>query len=150
MKYLSAKQNKEINIQLINTDNDKEFQARAIADNGDVMGTAYFSVNRKERKLWLRKIETKPKYQNLGIGKALLDTLEYFTIQNRLCVIEGKFYPDNEYARPFYLKNGYDIYKEDYETYVGKYISHESLAEEDKKRIIDYEVLPAEELTKDL
>ena len=150
MKYLSAKQNKEINIQLINTDNDKEFQARAIADNGDVMGTAYFAIIRNERKVWLRKIETKPEYQNLGIGKALLDTLEYFTIQNRLCVIEGKFYPDNEYARPFYLKNNYDIYKEDYETYVGKYISHESLAEEDKKRIIDYEVLPAEELTKDL
>lgn len=150
MKYISAKQNKEIEIQLINVDNNNEYEARAISDNGDIMGTLHFSVKRKDRSIWLRKISTAPEYQNQGVGQALLDTLEYFTILNRLCHIEGKFFPDNEFAKPFYLKNNYDIYKEDYETFVGKYISHDSIAEETKNRFVDFAVLPAEEMEKEL
>ena len=145
MKYISPKQNKEITIDLINVDNKDEYQARAIADNGDIMGTVSFAVKRKDRSVWLRKIQTEPQYQGQGVGQALLDTLEYFTIKHRLCHIEGKFFPDNEFAKPFYLKNSYDIYKEDYETFVGKYLSHESLTEDIQNRFVDFAVLPAEE-----
>ena len=150
MKYISPKQNKEITIDLINVDNKDEYQARAIADNGDIMGTVSFAVKRKDRSVWLRKIQTEPQYQGQGVGQALLDTLEYFTIKHRLCHIEGKFYPDNEFAKPFYLKNSYDIYKEDYETFVGKYLSHESLTEDIQNRFVDFAVLPAEEPEKEL
>ncbi len=152
MKYLSQKQNnKPINIQLTNVDEySNEYKISALDDNGNEMGYATFSVNKKERKVWLRKIETYSGYQNLGVAKAILDVLEYFTVQNRLCMIEGKFFPDNEFARPFYEKNNYDIYKEDYETFVGKYIGNDTLSNETKKRIVDYEVLYTPEETKDM
>ena len=151
MQYISQKQNnKPINIQLVNVDDLHEYKISALSDNGEEMGFATFAVKQKERKVWLRKIQTNPGYENIGVGKAILDVLEYFTIQNRLCIIEGKFYPDNEYARPFYLKNNYDISKEDYDTFVTKYIGHESVSNETKERIIGYEVLPSQEITKEM
>lgn len=150
MQYLSQKQNKPININLVNVDGMNEYRISAIADNGDEMGFAVFSVKKQDRKVWLRKISTKPEYQNLGVAKAMLDVLEYFTVQHRLCMIEGKFYPDNEYAKPFYQKNNYDIYKEDYDTFVSKYIGHDSISDETKQRIIGYEELPPQEELKEM
>ena len=150
MKYISQKHNKEIIIQLINIDNENEYQAQAIADNGDIMGTISFLIKRKDHTVWLRKIETNPKYQHQGVGQALLDTLEYFTIQKRLCLIEGKFYPDNEFARPFYLKNNYSIDKDGYDTFVSKYLSHDKIADNLQDRFINFEILPAKELDKEL
>ena len=151
MQYLSQKQNnKPINIQLVNTDNLNEYRISALADNGEEMGFATFLIKKSERKVWLRKIATNPEYQNLGVAKAILDVLEYFTVQHRLCVIEGKFYPDNEFAKPFYQKNNYDIYKEDYDTFVSKYIGHDSISDETRARIVGYEELPAQEPTKDM
>lgn len=150
MQYLSQKQNKPININLVNVDGMNEYRISAIADNGDEMGFAVFSVKKQDRKVWLRKISTKPEYQNLGVAKAMIDVLEYFTVQHRLCMIEGKFYPDNEYAKPFYQKNNYDIYKEDYDTFVSKYIGHDSISDETKQRIVNYEELPPQEELKEM
>ena len=151
MQYISEKQNnKPINIQIVNTDNLNNYRISAITDNGDEMGFATFSIKKKDRSVWLRKIETNPQYQNLGVAKAILDVLEYFAVDNRLCLIEGKFYPDNEFAKPFYKKNNYDIHKEDYETYVSKYIGHESVSDETRQRIIGYEVLPAPDTLKEM
>lgn len=139
MKYLSKKQQKNIEMRLSHLEkNDYELSA---LQNGEVMGTANFAIVSKDRKVWLRKIETRQEFQNMGVGQALLDVLEYFTIQNGLKHIEGKFYPDNEFARPFYLKNGYDIYKEDYETYVEKFLNPSAVLSEKEDRILGYEVL---------
>ena len=150
MKYISQKQNKEITIHLINVDNENEYQAQALADNGDIMGSISFLIKRKDRLVWLRKIETRPEYQHQGVGQALLDTLEYFTIQKRLCMIEGKFYPDNEFARPFYIKNNYSIDKDGYDTFISKYLSHDKIADNLQDRFVDFEILPAKELDKEL
>ena len=52
MKYISQKQNKEITIHLINIDKENEYQAQAIADNGDIMGSISFLIKRKDRLVW--------------------------------------------------------------------------------------------------
>lgn len=139
MEYISTKQNKTINLKLENV-NDNSYMLLALSNTDEIMGSAYFSVNYKERKVWLKKIETDEKYQNQGVGKALIDVLEFFTINQNMRYIEGKFYPDNEYAKPFYLKNGYEIYKEDYETFVGKFLNAEEVLSNAKDKIINYEI----------
>lgn len=140
MKYISKKQNKYIEMKLSHLDGN-DYELVALSDSDAIMGKANFAIISKQRKVWLRKIETKPEFQDKGVGQALLDTLEYFTIQKGLKHIEGKFYPDNEYAKPFYLKNDYDIYKEDYETYVEKYLNPQNVEIANKDRILGYEVI---------
>lgn len=139
MKYISKKQKKYLEIQLNHLENN-EYEILALADNDTVMGMATFAIKPKERKVWLRKIETLPQFQDKGVGQALIDVLEYFTATNGLRHIEGKFYPDNDYAKPFYLKNDYDIYKEDYETYVGKFLNPQKVLFANKDRILGFEV----------
>ena len=62
--------------------------------------------------------------------------MEYTTLDTRKTSIDGKFYPDNEFAKPFYEHRGFDITKDGYETYVGKYLN-----DKQKKRITD-EIAP--------
>ena len=151
MQYISEKQNnKPINIQIVNTDNLNNYRISAITDNGDEMGFATFSIKKKERSVWLNKIKTNPNYQDTGVAKAIIDILEYFTFEKRLCLIEGKFKPENEFARPFYEKNGYEIYKEYYETFVSKYIGHDSISDDTRARIIGFEILPAPDTLKEM
>lgn len=139
MEYISAKQNKKIKIEIVSVDED-DYKITAFSSEGESMGAVYFCLEDKGRRIWLRKIETYKNYQNQGVGKALIDVLEYFALKRNVCYIEGKFYPENEYAKPFYLKNGYKIYKEDYETFVGKYLDKEEILGELKNKILGYEV----------
>jgi len=74
---------------------------------------------------WIYLIETEEKYQHKGIGKTLLDVMEYVAVLNKCENIEGKYYPTNEYAKPFYLKNGYSIEVDDYEQFVIKHLNKE-------------------------
>lgn len=62
---------------------------------------------------WLYKIEVNEKYQHQGVGQALLYAMEYTALEKRIPKIMGKFYPSNEFAKPFYIKNDYYIYSED-------------------------------------
>ncbi len=148
--YLSEKSGKEYKIELVELDDNDLYRASAISDSGDVMGTVTFNIQSKSRTLWIRKIETNPEFQNQGVGKALLDVVEYFAVKSRCSTIEGKFFPDNEYARPFYLKNNYEIYKDGYETYINKYISHGNISSDTMSRIVDFEILPLKDREKEL
>ena len=65
--------------------------------------------------------------------------LEYFALQNRAQVVEGKFYPENEFAKPFYNKYGYSIDKEDYETYIYKTLDYKRIKENIEPNITKYE-----------
>ena len=73
---------------------------------------------------WLYKIEVEKKYQSDGFGHLLMSLFEEDCAKNRIKTIEGKFYPDNSHAKPFYLKRGYEIVKEYYDTYIFKTLNN--------------------------
>lgn len=101
---------------------------RAFARNecDEIMGYIIFKAH--EKYSWLYKIETYDEFQNRGVGKALLTTMEYILLSTTNCYnVEGKFYPTNSRALPFYNNNGYTIYKDGYEHYVSKYLSKKDL-----------------------
>lgn len=112
-----------------------------ILDNSNVMGYATFRIkrNRYQDSIWLYKIETYPKYAHTGVGTATINLLEYFALQNRAQVVEGKFYPENEFAKPFYNKFGYSIDREDYETYIYKTLDYTKIKENIEPNITKYE-----------
>ena len=83
------------------------------------------------RSIWLMHIFVNEDARYCGVGQKMLDALEYFARKCCVEVVEGKFYPDNAYAKDFYEKNGYEIWKDGYETYVSKNFSH--LKKKDKK-----------------
>lgn len=126
-----------INIELKYFEDDRYYRAEAISESGQVMGYVTFKQHTDNpRTMWLQKIETHKEFQGLGVGDALLSVMEYTTLQSRKTSIDGKFYPDNEFAKPFYEHRGYDITKDGYETYVGKYLN-----DKQKKRITE-EIAP--------
>lgn len=126
-----------INIELKFFEDDRYYKAEAISEDGQVMGYVTFKQHSDNpRTMWLQKIETYKEFQGRGVGDALLSVMEYTTLDTRKTSIDGKFFPDNEFAKPFYEHRGYDITKDGYETYVGKYLS-----DKQKKRITD-EIAP--------
>ena len=73
--------------------------------------------------IWIYRIEVVEGHKFKGIGQKLLEFVEEYANLNNIKYVEGIFYPTNEYAETFYLKNGYKICKEGYETIVSKYIT---------------------------
>ena len=59
--------------------------------------------------LWIYKLETNSKFYRQGVASAIVDITEFFAIKHGANRVEGKFFPTNEYARPFYEKNGYFV-----------------------------------------
>ncbi len=127
-----------INIELREIDN--YYRAAAIDNDGSEMGFVTF-VPKKDKTIWLQKIETYPKYQGHGVADALLSVMEYFAVQNRMLNIDGKYFPENEAAVKFYEKYGYEHYKEDYEHYLSKRLSPSQVISENKDKIFGYEVI---------
>ncbi len=78
----------------------------------------------KNRTCYINRIEIKKEnYSHMGIGTILLNHMERFAMKNYCYNIDGRFYPFGElgkHARAFYIKNNYQIYKDGYETYIGK------------------------------
>jgi len=75
-------------------------------------------------------------YSHLGIATKMMKIIERDCLKRNCSSIEGKYYPFGdlwEHARAFYKKNGYSIYKEDYETYVFKDLD-KSILKEDYER----------------
>ena len=95
---------------------------------GDKIGIVNFSLkcNGYSNNLWINIIDVKDEYQFKGIGQALLDAVETFAKMRRVYAIEGRFYPRNQYARNFYEKNGFEIYKDGYETYLFKSMNYKT------------------------
>lgn len=75
--------------------------------NGEIVGFLSFGI--KDKYAWLYKIETDEAYQHQGIGTALIYTMEYLLMLEGVKRVEAKYYPDNKFAKPFYLKNDYFI-----------------------------------------
>lgn len=112
-----------------------------VLDGSDVMGYATFKLKRQRYfdSVWLYKIETNKEYAHKGVGSAVINLLEYFAYQNRAHTVEGKFFPENEYAKPFYDKFGYSIEKEGYETYIYKTLDFKTIKQTIEPNITGYE-----------
>ena len=104
---------------------DDYYKIVAYSSDKKAMGFLTYKITRG--KVWLNYVETKPKYQHQGVGSALIKTFEYEVYGKGLRFVEGKYFPKNEFAKPMYDKNGYEIYKDGYETYLSKslYLSNE-------------------------
>jgi len=88
------KDNRNYNIDCVNSANER-------------LGSISFCIN--EDKTWIYKIETNEDYLHQGAGTALLSIMEYISMLNRVTIIEGKYHPENKFARPFYEKYDYVI-----------------------------------------
>ena len=69
------------------------------------------------------KVAVSEQFRGHGIGGSLLKIMENDCALARVWCIEGKYYPEgasNEEVSSFYKKHGFEIYKDGYETLVGK------------------------------
>lgn len=132
MKFKSVRNGQEYNFDVKLTYNvDKKYYTLLCFDeNGVEAAKTTFAINRyMQLSMWIYKIETYEPFQHRGLGKMMLQTVEQVARQHRIKVVEGKFYPYNEYAEPMYKKNGYMIEYEDITTTIFKYISLEKTEE---------------------
>ncbi len=128
---------KQFNSKMIYHKNDDYYVIKILNKNG-TMGYLTFKIKHESYAniIWLNKIETYKKFAHQGVGTALIQLLEYFAYKNNINYIEGKFYPDNEYAKPFYEKYGYKIEKEYYETFVSKRLEFDKIKKEIEPNLI--------------
>lgn len=101
------------------------YTVSALSLDNILLGQMTFKVNKDSfiRKIWLYKIETFSDNQHKGIGSKMLRYLENFARQNQIYYIEGKYFPENEFAKDFYEHRGYLIEKDGYDTLVCKSLS---------------------------
>lgn len=98
---------KDICHKLTLNEEDDHYTVICMAHNGEEMGSINFGI--KDRHIWLYRITVDEKFQHQGIGTALIYAMEYIALNNNLNKIEAKYYPSNEFAKPFYKKLGYYI-----------------------------------------
>lgn len=102
------------------SENIKFFRAIATDDNFNEMGYANFTI-KDDGSIWLYHIKTDEKYSHQGIATILINAMEYFAVLNYYVKhVEGKYYPENEFAESFYKKNGYDILEDSYSYFIVK------------------------------
>lgn len=104
--------------------NDKPAQYERLElhkEDGEVVGFVNFKIKSDSwHNVWLYNIEVNKKYQSNGLGDILIVAFEQVCINSRAFKVEGKYYPTNEKAKPFYVKHGYEIEKDGYDWYVTK------------------------------
>lgn len=92
------------------------------------VGSVYFCIRQDgaNNYLWLSNISIEPEFQSQGLGQFLFDLMYNDAVLARVWQIEGKYYPSNDKAKPFYDKNNVEIYKDGYETYIYKSVPHDA------------------------
>lgn len=115
------------------SDNIKFFRAVATDDNFNEMGYANFTI-KDDGTVWLYHIKTDEKYYHQGVATVLINAMEYFAVTGyRAKMIEGKFYPENEFAEGFYNKNDYDIIEDSYNYYILKSLRRDDVLKKAQK-----------------
>lgn len=132
--FLKAKFNtdEDVRFELFYTPAKDYYTLRCLNKNQE-MGFLTFQIN--EANAWLYYVCTHPQYRHSGVGLALLAVFEKYVFDNGVCRIEGKFYPENQFAKQLYDKAGYSIEKDGYDTLVCKNIyenTHASIPEFEK------------------
>ena len=105
------------------------------------MGCVMFKLNTKS--CWLYKIKTEEAFQRQGIGSQLLTIMGKIALENNINFIEGKFYPENAYARSFYEKNGYYVPNKtrDWNEYDDSWTLCKLLNKEETKQFLANEII---------
>ena len=104
---VELKDNKPVEHNLIIEKQNDFYVVKCVDKDNEELGFINFEI--KNNKVWIYKIETNPNFFHQGIGTALLNTMEYIAMLNNISRVEGKYYPTNEYTKPFYEKYGYYI-----------------------------------------
>ena len=132
---------------------DNFFRMTALSDDNKVMGELNFNLF--PRYAWIYIVETQEEFQHSGVASAMLEILEYFSVQSGACEVKGKFYPTNDYARPFYEKNGYYVPNKtlDWATYdetwtLSKRLNFDKVINEIEPKLTISEISKNSELTK--
>lgn len=120
----------EVNLELNYYDKNRFYEIVALNENSKVMGSLSYKIDYGYRKAWLNKISTEEEFQHKGVGQLLLNAFEYLISDARINCVEGKFYPENDFALPFYQKNDYKIEKDGYETILFKSIDTQKIKEQ--------------------
>lgn len=111
------------------------FQAYIENKNGELMGEITFKIY--GNKTWIFSISTEKIFQRSGVGKALISICEFISAKKRVQKIEGKFCPQNDAARPFYEKNGYQIMNDSYNSYIYKVLDIDKIVQSFDKSIFN-------------
>ncbi|MGN1227802.1 MAG: GNAT family N-acetyltransferase [Christensenellales bacterium] len=119
------------------------------SENNDIMGYLTFKVI-KDSNIWIYKLETKQEYQGKGVGTALMNALEYFACSHNIDYIEGKFYPSNAVAKPFYEELGYIIDYDDYSQCVFKHLRVKDVLSRLEPNVIDFEIIDFEKVGQEI
>jgi len=98
-------ESKNFDLQIIKNKN--FFEIKCLSQNDEEMGFITFEIHKNF--VWIYKIETNENFYHQGVASAILDVAEYIAVEHNAHTMQGKFVPDNEYARPFYEKNGYTV-----------------------------------------
>lgn len=118
----TLKNNTNITFNVNKSDNKSLFVIKALDSDENIVASATFKL--KCGYCYLNRIEIENfKYAHLGLCSQILKIIEQISIEKRCKFIEGKFCPFGElgpHAKSFYNKNGYEIYKDGYETYISK------------------------------
>lgn len=127
-KKVMLKNNEPIVLKLYYNDIYKYYEIRAYDKDKDI-GFTNFKFETNGNSVWLQNIQvTDDNFLSKGVGKAMLKMFENVCTNARRFHVEGKFYPKGNGAhltRDFYNRNGYSIYKDDYETYIDKTLPRE-------------------------
>ena len=128
-KYFIAKSENYPNIVLdIKYEDYKRFySAHAKNLQGEEMGFVNFNFGTHERTTWIWKIETQEQFQHQGVGSVLLSYLEYESYNHRYYYVEGKYFPSNAYAKPFYEKMNYTFDVDGYDQFISKFLTPENI-----------------------
>ncbi len=137
-------QRTEFNLKVFYYTADNYYEIKAYNNKNEEVARVNFKTNYDPREIWLNKISTDEKYQNKGYATALIKALEYVAYKLRFDQIEGKYYPENSYAKPFYDKYEYIIYKDGYETYITKSLDPDDIKQTIEPYITDYEIITQE------
>lgn len=121
---------------------DNFYTTTAMSMQDEKMGYITYKFIPNERLAWLCKIETYENFQHRGVATALLSFFEHQAHSKRFFKIEGKYYPTNDFAKPFYQKMGYSIEKDGYEQYVDKYLNQDSTIQFEISQSPTYEKKP--------
>ena len=118
------KNGEKITLVLEKTDDDGSFKINAFNQCDAVLKIGYVTFNIKSSVCYLYRIEIcDEKYSHLGLGTAMLQFMEFKAKDSRCRKVDGKFYPFGDmgkHAKDFYLKNGYQVYKDGYDTLIYK------------------------------
>lgn len=127
-KKIILKNNESVLLKLYYNNDYNYYEIRAFHKEKDI-GFTNFKFEKNGTSVWLQNIQvTDENFLSKGVGKAMLKMFEDVCTNARRFYVEGKFYPVGigaDLSKDFYNRNGYTIYKDDYETYIDKSLPRE-------------------------